>query len=162
TRARVLDSTPVFDAVATQDTVTQLRAAVRKVLAALGATGSPLAGRVRETLRRDDDYASPGKPPCDWDDPAAREALVDELGCDALAGLGAGGAGGPGRRGRRGGPAGPGRRPGCGAGGGRGGPDRPQDRARPGDLHRRHPGPARAQVPPPPVRRVQGAPVGGP
>jgi len=29
-RARVLDSTPVFDAVATQDTVTQLRAAIRK------------------------------------------------------------------------------------------------------------------------------------
>jgi hypothetical protein len=34
-RARVLDSTPVLDAVATQDTVTQVRAAVRKVLAAL-------------------------------------------------------------------------------------------------------------------------------
>ncbi len=33
-RARVLDSTPAFDAVETQDTVTQLRAAVRKVLAA--------------------------------------------------------------------------------------------------------------------------------
>ena len=27
----------------------------------------------------------PGKPPCDWDDPAAREALVDELVRDALA-----------------------------------------------------------------------------
>jgi hypothetical protein len=88
-RARVLDSTPVLDAVATQDTVTQLRAAIRKVLAALGVTGSPLAGRVRETLRRDDDYASPGKPPCDWDDPAAREVLVDELVRDALAALGA-------------------------------------------------------------------------
>ena len=33
-RARVLDSTAVYDAVATQDTVTQLRAAIRKVLAA--------------------------------------------------------------------------------------------------------------------------------
>src|ERR1700737_2056329 len=30
-RARVLDSTPIYDAVATQDTVTQLRAAIRKV-----------------------------------------------------------------------------------------------------------------------------------
>src|SRR5215467_15120180 len=87
-RARVLDSTPVLDAVATQDTVTQLRAAIRKVLAALGAAGSPLAGLVRSVLRRDDDYASPGKPPCDWDDPAAREALVDELVTDALAALG--------------------------------------------------------------------------
>ena len=88
-RARVLDSTPVLDAVATQDTVTQLRAAIRKVLAGLGAVGSPLAATVRRALRRDDDYAGPGKPPCDWDDPAAREALVDELVTDALAALGA-------------------------------------------------------------------------
>src|SRR5262249_8109130 len=87
-RARVLDSTLVFDAVATQDTVTQLRAAVRKVLAALDKAGSPLAAQVRGVLRRDDDYATPGKPPCDWDDPAAREMLVDELGHDPLAALG--------------------------------------------------------------------------
>ena len=86
-RARVLDSTPLLDAVATQDTVTQLRAAVRKVLAGLDQAGSPLAATVRQALRRDDDYASPGKPPCDWDDPAAREALVDELVADALAAL---------------------------------------------------------------------------
>src|SRR5215471_3991710 len=88
-RARVLDSTPVCGAVATQDTVTQLRAAVRKVLAALDQAGSPVAAGVRQVLRRSDDYASPGKPPCDWDDPAAREALVDELVTDALAALGA-------------------------------------------------------------------------
>jgi DDE family transposase/transposase-like protein DUF772 len=88
-RARVLDSTAVLDAVATQDTVTQLRAAVRKVLAGLDQAGSPLAGQVRQALRRDDDYAGPGKPPCDWGDPAAREALVDELVTDALAALGA-------------------------------------------------------------------------
>jgi Transposase DDE domain/Transposase domain (DUF772) len=88
-RARVLDSTPVYDAVATQDTVTQLRAAVRKVLAALDQAGSPVAGLVRQVLRRDDDYVSPGKPPCDWDDPKAREALVDELVRDAVAALGA-------------------------------------------------------------------------
>ncbi len=87
-RARVLDSTAVYDAVATQDTVTQLRSAIRKVLAALDHAGSPLAGQVRAVLRRDDDYASAGKPPCDWDDPAAREALVDELVKDALAALG--------------------------------------------------------------------------
>ena len=74
---------------ATQDTVTHVRAAIRKVLAALGAAGSPLAGQVRAVLRRDDDYAGPGKPPCDWDDPAAREALVDELVTDAPAALGA-------------------------------------------------------------------------
>jgi DDE family transposase/transposase-like protein DUF772 len=88
-RARVLDSTPVYDAVATQDTVTQLRAAIRKVLAALDQAGSPVADGVRRVLCRHDDYAGPGKPPCDWDDPAAREALVDELVRDALAALGA-------------------------------------------------------------------------
>jgi IS5 family transposase len=88
-RARVLDSTPIFDAVATEDTVTQLRASIRKVLAALDQAGSPLAGRVRAALLRDDDYATSGKPPCDWDDRDAREALVDALVRDALAGLGA-------------------------------------------------------------------------
>jgi len=86
-RARVLDSTPVYDAVATQDTVTQLRAAIRKVLAGLDQAGSPAAALVRQVLRREDDYASPGKPPCDWDDPAARELLVDELVKDAMAAL---------------------------------------------------------------------------
>ncbi len=88
-RARVLDATAVYDAVATQDTVTQLRAAIRKLLACLDQAGSSLAAAVRQVLRRDDDYASPGKPPCDWDDPAAREALVDELVKDALAALAA-------------------------------------------------------------------------
>jgi hypothetical protein len=38
-------------------------------------------------LERDDDYDTPGKPPCDWDDAAAREALVDALVRDALAAL---------------------------------------------------------------------------
>ncbi|MGB6453164.1 MAG: IS1182 family transposase [Streptosporangiaceae bacterium] len=88
-RARVLDATAVYDAVATQDTVTQLRAAIRKTLAVLDKAGSPLAAAVRQVLRRDDDYASAGKPPCDWDDPAARETLVDELVKDALAALAA-------------------------------------------------------------------------
>jgi len=86
-RARVLDSTPLYDAVATQDTVTQLRAAIRKLLVVLDNTAPVLAARVRAALERDDDYATAGKPPCDWDDPAAREALVDELVHDALAAL---------------------------------------------------------------------------
>src|SRR5260370_31715094 len=72
-----------------QDTGTQLRWGIRKVLSGVDKGRSPLAGEVRRMLRRDDDYASPGKPPCDWDDPAAREALVDELVKDALAALGA-------------------------------------------------------------------------
>ena len=87
-RRRVLDSTPLFDAVATQDTVIQLRAAMRKVLWAADAVDPELAGAVRGALTRDDDYASLGKPPCDWDDPKAREALVDALVRDAQAALG--------------------------------------------------------------------------
>jgi hypothetical protein len=88
-RNRVLDSTPVYDAVATQDTVTQLRAVIRKLLMVAvreGETG--LAAAVRAVLTRDDDYVAAGKPPCDWDDKAAREDLVDALVRDCLAVLG--------------------------------------------------------------------------
>ena len=86
-RARVLDSTPVYDAVATQDTVTQLRSAIRKLLRVLDREDRSLAARVRSALSRDDDYAAAGKPPCDWDDGEAREALVDALVRDARAAL---------------------------------------------------------------------------
>lgn len=87
-RVRVLDSTPLLDAVATQDTVTQLRAAIRGLLRALDRErAGELAVRVRAALGRDDDYATVGKPACDWDDRAAREALVDALVLDALAAL---------------------------------------------------------------------------
>jgi len=87
-RARVFDSTPIYDAVATEDTVTQLRAAIRKLLAVLDKTGLvEIAVAVRLALVRDDDYATPGKPPCDWDDPSAREKLVDELVKDCQAAL---------------------------------------------------------------------------
>jgi hypothetical protein len=74
----------LYDAVATQDTVTQLRAAIRKLLMVLD---NAAAAGVRSVLARDDDYAAAGKPPCDWDDPAAREALVDDLVHDAMAAL---------------------------------------------------------------------------
>jgi hypothetical protein len=89
-RVRVLDSTPIYDAVSTQDTVTQLRSAVRKLLRALhyDSLHGALEVQVRAVLVRDDDYAGPGKPSCDWDDRAAREALVDALVRDALAALG--------------------------------------------------------------------------
>ena len=88
-RVRVLDSTPIYDAVATQDTVTQLRSAIRKLLRALDQDNPLLAGKVRSVLTRDDDYKGPGKPSCDWDDDAARGALVDALVRDCLAALGA-------------------------------------------------------------------------
>jgi hypothetical protein len=73
---RVLDSTPLEDAVTTQDTVTMLRGAIRGLLR---ACPPPLAAKVRALLRRDDDYITPGKPVCDWQDRAAREELVDAL-----------------------------------------------------------------------------------
>jgi hypothetical protein len=81
-RRRVLDSTPLYDAVATQDTVTMIRAAIRGVLRVADA---PVVTELRALLKRDDDYASAGKPVCDWDDAPARDALVDALARDAYA-----------------------------------------------------------------------------
>jgi IS5 family transposase len=86
-RVRVLDSTPIYDAVATQDTVTQLRSAIRKVLRCLDRDDPELSAKVRGVLARDDDYAGPGKPSCDWDDPTAREVVVDDLVRDCLGAL---------------------------------------------------------------------------
>ncbi len=84
-RKRVLDSTALYDAVATQDTVTMIRAAIRGLLRVADA---PLAAELRGVLERDDDYATPGKPACDWDDSAAREELIDALARDGFAVLG--------------------------------------------------------------------------
>jgi len=61
-RVRVADSTPIYDAVATQDTVTQLRCSIRKLLRALDRDYPLLAAKVRAGLTRDDDY---GVPPLD-------------------------------------------------------------------------------------------------
>jgi hypothetical protein len=77
---RVLDSAPLEDAVTTQDTVTMLRGAIRGLLRACPPA---LKAKVRAGLQREDDYAAPGKPACDWTDRAAREALVDALVRDA-------------------------------------------------------------------------------
>lgn len=81
-RRRVLDSTPLYDAVATQDTVTMIRSAIRGLLR---VADEPLATELRAVLERDDDYEASGKPACDWEDKAAREALVDALARDAYA-----------------------------------------------------------------------------
>jgi len=78
---RVLDSTPLYDAVATMDTVTLVRSAIRGVLGASGGREPSLRSR----LRRDDDYRSGGKPAADWDDADARAALVDALARDGEA-----------------------------------------------------------------------------
>jgi IS5 family transposase len=74
---RVLDSTILADAVATQDTVTQLVAAIRRVRRLVAA-----AHQVELAAH---DYDRPGKPHCAWDDPQATQALVSGLVNDALA-----------------------------------------------------------------------------
>src|SRR5712672_768081 len=85
-RKRVLDSTALYDAVATQDTVTLIRSAIRALLRVVDET---LSAELRSCCKRDDDYLAAGKPPCDWDDEQAREALVDALARDAYAVLAA-------------------------------------------------------------------------
>jgi hypothetical protein len=80
-RRRVLDSTILEDAVATQDTVTQLVAAIRRVRRLV------LQARAPELTAHD--YERLGKPVCAWDDPQAKQALVSGLVTDALAVLAA-------------------------------------------------------------------------
>ena len=75
---RALDSTVLDDAVATQDTITQLIAAIRRV-----AREVPGAAVVVVEQCRAHDYTQAGKPAIAWDDPAARDALVDALVSDA-------------------------------------------------------------------------------
>jgi Transposase DDE domain/Transposase domain (DUF772) len=75
---RVLDSTILEDAVATQDTVTQLIAAIRRVRREV-----PGAAEVVAAHGTAHDYDDPGKPAIAWDDEEARAALVDALVSDA-------------------------------------------------------------------------------
>jgi hypothetical protein len=79
-RRRAVDSTILADAVATQDTVTQLVSAVRRV-----ARQVPGAAAQTQAVCRGHDYTQPGKPTIDWDDPQAKDALVSALVNDATA-----------------------------------------------------------------------------
>ena len=79
-RRRAVDSTILADAVATQDTVTQLVSAVRRV-----AREVPGAAEQIAEVCTGHDYSVPGKPKIDWDDPAAKDALVSALVNDANA-----------------------------------------------------------------------------
>src|SRR4051794_26215827 len=83
-RRRGLDSTALYDAVAAMDTVTLVRSAIRGVLR---ACDGELEAELRGLLGRDDDYRAAGKPVCDYEDAAARAALVDALAKDARAAL---------------------------------------------------------------------------
>ena len=75
---RALDSTILDDAVATQDTVTQLIGAIRRVRREV-----PGAAQVIAEQCTAHDYDDPGKPAIAWNDAQAREALVDALVGDA-------------------------------------------------------------------------------
>jgi hypothetical protein len=77
---RALDSTVLDDAVATQDTVTQLVAIIRKVRREV-----PGAAQVVAVKCTAHDYDDPGKPQIAWDDADARAVLIDALVKDALA-----------------------------------------------------------------------------
>jgi transposase len=79
-RRRAVDSTILADAVATQDTITQLVAAIRRVARVVpGAAGQIAAVCTAH------DYSRPGKPQIDWDDPQAKDGLVSALVHDANA-----------------------------------------------------------------------------
>src|SRR5258707_2124440 len=79
-RRRAVDSTILADAVATQDTVTQLVSAVRRVAREVPGAAEQIAAACTGH-----DYSKPGKPEIDWDDPAAKDALVSALVNDANA-----------------------------------------------------------------------------
>jgi hypothetical protein len=81
-RRRVLDSTPIYDAVATQDTITLIRSAIR---ALLRAAERPLRVELRALISSGDAYTDMAKPVIDWTDPAEREALIDSRAKDAHA-----------------------------------------------------------------------------
>jgi IS5 family transposase len=79
-RRRAVDSTILADAVATQDTVTQLVSAIRRVAREVPGAAEQIAAACTGH-----DYSKPGKPKIDWDDPAAKDALVSALVNDANA-----------------------------------------------------------------------------
>jgi hypothetical protein len=81
-RRRVLDSTPLYDAVATMDTITLIGSAIRSLLK---VADQALEGELRTAMPSGEDYASSAKPQIDWDDKDARAALVDGRAKDGYA-----------------------------------------------------------------------------
>src|SRR3954453_11006894 len=81
-RRRVLDSAPIYDAVATQDTITLIRSAVRGLLR---AADHVLRAELRAVISSGDPYTSTAKPAIDWTDAAEREALIDSRAGDGYA-----------------------------------------------------------------------------
>lgn len=77
---RVLDSTVLHDAVATQDTVTMISSQIRRVRKLVPAAAAAELGH---------GYDGRAKPACDWGDADERAWLIDDLVTDAEAVLGA-------------------------------------------------------------------------
>jgi IS5 family transposase len=78
---RVLDSTPLYDAVATMDTITLVRSAVRELFR---VADRELETELRAVCTSGDDYLSLSKPQIDWEDSAERDALIDSRARDAF------------------------------------------------------------------------------
>ncbi|MEV4018858.1 transposase, partial [Nonomuraea angiospora] len=76
---RALDSAVLLDAVATQDTITRLIAAIRRVARQVPGASALVAAHCHAC-----DYTHPGKPQIAWDDEEAKNALVSGLVTDAL------------------------------------------------------------------------------
>ena len=81
---RAVDSTVLQDAVARQDTITQLIAAIRRFGKTMEHGATLMAVHARSY-----DYTRVGKPDIAWDDKEAKDALISGLVTDALALLGA-------------------------------------------------------------------------
>ena len=71
---RALDSTVLYDAVATQDTVTMIGSQIRRVRRLAPQAAAVALGH---------DYDGRAKPVCDWGDPDERAWLIDDLVTDA-------------------------------------------------------------------------------
>jgi Transposase domain (DUF772) len=79
---RVLDSTPLYDAVATMDTITLIRSAIRGLFK---VADPELEAGLRGLITSGDDYATSAKPHIDWDDQTAREELIHSRAADGYA-----------------------------------------------------------------------------
>jgi hypothetical protein len=77
----VLDSTPLYDAVSTMDTITPVRSAIRQLLGLAGEREEEL----RAALPSGDHDESDAKARIDWEDETAREELIDSRAKDGYA-----------------------------------------------------------------------------
>lgn len=81
-REQILDSTPMLGAAAVQDTATLVRAAVRRLIDAVGAVDRRAAAGLRDGLRFD--YSCPReRPGGDWQNREQRMVLLGEVASDA-------------------------------------------------------------------------------